>query len=255
MGKLKNPTSEVKIGLVGKYVELPDAYKSIAESFIHAGAKNECKVRVEYIPSETLTPENAVEKLKGLHGVLVAPGFGERGFEGKIEAIRYVRENNIPFFGICLGMQCAVVEYARNVLGLKEASSTEMSPDTPHPVIGMMEEQKKIVLKGGTMRLGAYACDLKKSSKAANYYGKTHISERHRHRYEFNNEYLKQYENAGLTPSGINPDNNLVEIVELKNHPFFIGTQFHPELKSTVANPHPLFINFVAASMAYARKK
>ncbi|HWZ14850.1 MAG TPA: CTP synthase [Mucilaginibacter sp.] len=255
LGRLKYPKSEVRIGLVGKYVELPDAYKSIVESFIHAGAKNECKVRVEYIPSEQLTPENAIDQLKGLHGVLVAPGFGERGFEGKIEAIRYVRENNIPFFGICLGMQCAVVEFARNVLGLKDASSEEMNANTPFPVIGMMEAQKKIVNKGGTMRLGAYACDLKKGSKAAGYYGKTHISERHRHRYEFNNDYLKQYETAGLTPSGINPDSKLVEIVELKNHPFFIGTQFHPELKSTVANPHPLFINFVAASMAYAAKK
>jgi CTP synthase len=255
LGRLKNPTSEIKIGLVGKYVELPDAYKSIIESFIHAGAKNECRVCVEYIPSEHLTTENAVERLTGLHGVLVAPGFGERGFEGKIEAIRYVRENNIPFFGICLGMQCAVVEYGRNVLGLKDASSTEMNPDTPHPVIGMMEDQKKVLIKGGTMRLGAYTCDLKKGSKAANFYNKTHVSERHRHRYEFNNEYLKDFENAGLIPSGINPENNLVEIVELKNHPFFVGSQFHPELKSTVANPHPLFINFVAASMAYARKR
>ena len=255
LGRLKNPTFDVRIGLVGKYVELPDAYKSISESFIHAGARNECKVRVEYIPSEQLTPGNAIEKLKGLHGVLVAPGFGERGFEGKIEAIRYVRENNIPFFGICLGMQCAVVEFGRNVLGLKAASSTEMDPNTPFPVIDMMEEQKKVVNKGGTMRLGAYTCDLKKGSKAANYYGKIRISERHRHRYEFNNEYLKQYEDAGLVPTGINPENNLVEIVELKNHPFFVGSQFHPELKSTVANPHPLFINFVAASMAYARKK
>ena len=254
LGRLKNPTSEVKIGLVGKYVELPDAYKSIVESFIHAGSKNECKVKVDYIHSEQLTPENAVERLKGLHGVLVAPGFGQRGFEGKIEAIRYVRENNIPFFGICLGMQCAVVEYGRNVLGLKEANSTEMNPDTPHPVINMMEDQKKIVNKGGTMRLGAYPCDLKKGSKALAIYGKAHISERHRHRFEFNNAYLKDYESAGLTPSGINPENNLVEIVELKNHPFFVGAQFHPELKSTVANPHPLFINFVAASMAYARK-
>jgi CTP synthase len=166
-----------------------------------------------------------------------------------------VRENNIPFFGICLGMQCAVVEFARHVLGLKEASSTEMNPDTPYPVIGMMEDQKKIVNKGGTMRLGAYICDLKKGSKAEKFYGKSRISERHRHRYEFNNEYLKAYENAGLTPSGFNPENNLVEIVELKNHPFFVGSQFHPELKSTVANPHPLFINFVAASLAYARKQ
>jgi CTP synthase len=255
LGRLKNPTSEVKIGLVGKYVELPDAYKSIIESFIHAGAKNECKVSVKYIPSEELTPGNAIDKLQGLHGVLVAPGFGERGFEGKIEAIRYVRENNIPFFGICLGMQCAVVEFGRNVLGLKDASSTEMNPDTPNPVIAMMEEQKKVVNKGGTMRLGSYACDLKKGSKAFAIYGQQHITERHRHRYEFNNDYLKQYEAAGLLPSGFNPENNLVEIVELKNHPFFVGAQFHPELKSTVANPHPLFINFVAASMAYARKK
>jgi len=255
LGRLKNPTSDVRIGLVGKYVELPDAYKSIMESFIHAGAKNECKVRVEYIPSEHLTPGNAIEKLQGLHGVLVAPGFGERGFEGKIEAIRYVRENNIPFFGICLGMQCAVVEFGRNVLGLKDASSTEMCPDTPDPVICMMEEQKKVINKGGTMRLGAYACAIKKGSKAAAIYGKTNISERHRHRYEFNNEYINDYEKAGLVPSGFNPENNLVEIVELKNHPFFIGAQFHPELKSTVANPHPLFINFVAASLAYARRK
>ncbi|WPU96692.1 CTP synthase [Mucilaginibacter sabulilitoris] len=255
LGRLKNPTADVRIALVGKYVELPDAYKSISEAFIHAGAKMECKVRVEYIPSETLTPENAVERLKGLHGVLVAPGFGERGFEGKIQAIRYVRENNIPFFGICLGMQCAVVEFGRNVLGLNNANSTEMNPDTLYPVIGMMEDQKNITNKGGTMRLGAYPCDLKKGSKAAVIYGKTHISERHRHRYEFNNDYLKQYETAGLVPSGINPENNLVEIVELKNHPFFVGAQFHPELKSTVANPHPLFINFVAASLAYARKK
>jgi len=255
LGRLKNPTSEVRIGLVGKYVELPDAYKSITESFIHAGAKNECKVRVEYIPSEQLTPENAIERLKGLHGVLVAPGFGERGFEGKIEAIRYVRENNIPFFGICLGMQCAVVEFGRNVLGLKNANSTEMNEHTPHAVIAMMEEQKKIKHKGGTMRLGAYPCDIRKGSKAAAIYGKTHITERHRHRFEFNNKYLKQYEDAGMIPSGINPDNGLVEIIELKNHPFFVGGQFHPELKSTVANPHPLFVNFVAASLAYARKK
>jgi CTP synthase len=255
LGRLKNPTSDVRIALVGKYVELPDAYKSITEAFIHAGAVKECKVRVEYIPSESLTPENAIEKLKGMDGVLVAPGFGERGFEGKIQAIRHVRENNIPFFGICLGMQCAVVEYGRNVLGLENANSTEMNPDTPNPVIGMMEDQKSITAKGGTMRLGAYACELKKGSKAAAIYGKTSISERHRHRYEFNNEYLKQYEAAGLIPSGINPENNLVEVVELKNHPFFVGAQFHPELKSTVANPHPLFINFVAASLAYARKK
>ncbi|WCT10949.1 CTP synthase [Mucilaginibacter jinjuensis] len=255
LGRLKNPTAEIRIGLVGKYVELPDAYKSITEAFIHAGAKNECKVKVEYIHSEQLTVGNAIDKLKGLHGVLVAPGFGERGFEGKIEAIRYVRENNIPFFGICLGMQCAVVEFGRHVLGLKNANSTEMNPETPFPVIGMMEDQKNITAKGGTMRLGAQDCDLKKGTKAAAIYGKTRISERHRHRYEFNNEYLKSYEEAGMIPSGINPENNLVEIIELKNHPYFVGAQFHPELKSTVANPHPLFVNFVAASLAFARKK
>jgi CTP synthase len=202
-----------------------------------------------------LTPENAVERLKGLHGVLVAPGFGERGFEGKIAAIKHVRENNIPFFGICLGMQCAVVEFGRNVLGLADASSTEMNPGTTNPVIDMMEEQKRIVNKGGTMRLGAYPCTIKKGSKVAGIYGKTQISERHRHRYEFNNKYLKDYENAGMLPTGINPDSGLVEIVELKNHPYFVGSQFHPELKSTVANPHPLFINFVAASLAHARSK
>ncbi len=255
LGRLKNPTAEVHIGLVGKYVELPDAYKSINESFIHAGAKNECKVRLKYISSEELTAKNAAEKMQGLHGVLVAPGFGSRGIEGKIDAIRYVREHNIPFFGICLGMQCAVIEFGRNVLGLKNANSTEMDEKTKYPVISMMEEQKKIKNKGGTMRLGAYACELKKGTKSAAIYGKTRISERHRHRYEFNNDYLDQYEKAGLIASGINPENNLVEIMELKNHPFFIGAQFHPELKSTVANPHPLFVNFVAASLANSRKK
>ncbi len=255
LGKLKNPTGEIKVGLVGKYVELPDAYKSISEAFIHAGAKNECKVQVKYIHSESLTPENAAEKMRGLHGVLVAPGFGQRGIEGKIEAIRYVRENEIPFFGICLGMQCAVIEYGRNVLKIKGANSSEMDENTLEPVISMMEEQKSITTKGGTMRLGSYPCDVRKNTKAAIVYGKPRITERHRHRYEFNNAYLKQYEESGMIPSGINPENGLVEMVELKSHPFFIGTQFHPELKSTVANPHPLFVNFVAASMAYARKK
>ncbi|PRY50418.1 CTP synthase [Arcticibacter pallidicorallinus] len=254
LGRLKNPTSEIKIGLVGKYVELPDAYKSITEAFIHAGASNECKVKVVSIHSESITTENVAERLSGLDGVLVAPGFGSRGIEGKIIAIQHVRENNIPFFGICLGMQCAVVEFARNVLGLKDANSSEMDENTPDPVISMMEEQKKIKNKGGTMRLGSYICDLKKGSKAYNIYGKSQITERHRHRYEFNNEYLKQFEEAGMIASGINPDNGLVEIVELKNHPFFVAGQFHPELKSTVANPHPLFVNFVAASLANSRK-
>ncbi len=255
LGRLKNPTAEIKIGLVGKYVELPDAYKSITEAFIHAGAKNECKVRVKCIHSESLTADNAAEKLAGLDGVLVAPGFGSRGIEGKIDAIKYIRENNIPFFGICLGMQCAVIEFGRNVLGLKDAHSTEMNADTKNAVISMMEEQKKIKNKGGTMRLGAYTCEIKKGTKAASIYGKSKISERHRHRYEFNNAFLAQYEKAGMTASGINPENNLVEIVELKDHPYFVAVQFHPELKSTVANPHPLFVNFVAAALANSRKK
>lgn len=255
LGRLKNPTAEVNIGLVGKYVELPDAYKSINESFIHAGAKNECKVIIRCIHSEELTDENIAEKLKGLDGVLVAPGFGSRGIEGKIVAIRYVRENNVPFFGICLGMQCAVIEFGRNVLKLKDAHSTEMDENTENAVISMMEEQKKIKNKGGTMRLGSYACDLKKGTKAAAAYNKQRIFERHRHRYEFNNEFLAQYENSGMIASGINPDNNLVEIIELKNHPFFVGGQFHPELKSTVDNPHPLFVNFVAASLNHSRRK
>ena len=255
LGRLKNPTSEVKIGLVGKYVELPDAYKSITESFIHAGAKNECKVRVEYIPSESIYADNVKEKLAHLDGVLVAPGFGSRGIEGKIEAIKYVRENNVPFFGICLGMQCCVIEFGRNVLGLKDANTTEIDENAPHPVINMMEEQKNITTKGGTMRLGAYPCDIKKGTKAFAAYGKQHISERHRHRYEFNNKYLAQYEEAGMIASGMNPESGLVEIVELKNHPFFVGGQFHPELKSTVANPHPLFIKFVAAAMEQVKKK
>lgn len=255
LGRLKNPTAEIKIGLVGKYVELPDAYKSITEAFIHAGAQNECKVRVESIHSEGITEENVKSKLSHLDGVLVAPGFGNRGIEGKIIAIQFIRENNIPFFGICLGMQCAVIEYGRNVLGLKDAHSTEMDENTNEAVISMMEDQKKITLKGGTMRLGAYNCELKKGTKAYSIYGKTKISERHRHRYEFNNQYLEQYEAAGMVMSGINPENNLVEMIELKNHPYFVAAQFHPELKSTVANPHPLFVKFVAASLEYAKKK
>ena len=255
LGKLKNPTSEVKIGLIGKYVELPDAYKSIIESFVHAGSRNECKVRVEYIHSEEVYPDNAKEKLGHLDGVLVAPGFGSRGIEGKIDAIKYVRENNVPFFGICLGMQCAVIEFGRNVIGLQHANTTEIDENTENPVINMMEEQKTVTNKGGTMRLGSYPCDIKKGTKAFQVYGKQHITERHRHRFEFNNAYLKQYEEAGMVASGINPESQLVEIIELKNHPFFIGGQFHPELKSTVANPHPLFVKFVAAAIEYAKKK
>lgn len=255
LGRLKNPTTEVNIGLVGKYVELPDAYKSIVEGFIHAGASNETKVKVHYIAAESVNESNAADKLKGLDGVMVAPGFGERGLEGKLATIKHVRENKIPFFGICLGMQCAVIEFGRNVLGLENANSYEMDENTPHPVINLMEEQKTIKNMGGTMRLGAYDCEIKKGTKAYHIYGKTKISERHRHRYEFNNEYLTAYENAGMIASGFNPDTGLVEIVELKDHPFFVAGQFHPELKSTVANPHPLFVNFVAASLANKKTK
>lgn len=249
LGRLKNPTHEVKIGLVGKYNELQDAYKSIYEAFIHAGAVNECKVEVIPIHSETLeTNEKGVQRiLKDLDGVLVAPGFGERGIEGKIAAIKYIRESNIPFFGICLGMQCAVVEYARNVIGLKDASSREVDEVTPTAVIDLMEEQKKVTQKGGTMRLGAYDCKIKKGTKAHTAYQTTQIEERHRHRYEFNNEYLETMEKGGLMASGVNPASQLVEIVELTNHPWFVGVQFHPELKSTVENPHPLFVAFVKA--------
>jgi CTP synthase len=249
LGILKNPTAEVKIGLVGKYVELKDAYKSIAESLIHAGVENECKVDVKWIHSEDLEEGNVSEKLKGLKGILVAPGFGDRGIEGKIAAVKYARENNIPFLGICLGMQCAVVEFGRNILGLKGANSTEINPKTKNPVIDIMEEQKKVTKKGGTMRLGAYPCKLKKGTKGYSVYGTANIKERHRHRYEFNNFFLKKYEAAGMLASGINPDSNLVEIVELIEHPWFIGVQFHPEYKSTVAEPHPLFAKFVEAAL------
>ncbi len=249
--KLRNPQHEVRIGLVGKYIELQDAYKSIHESFIHAGTQHECKVIVEPIHSEHIDEQNVAEKLGHLHGVLVAPGFGNRGIEGKIAAIKYVRENNIPFFGICLGMQCAVIEFARNVLGMKGAHSTEMEPETPYPVIDMMEGQKKIVNKGGTMRLGAYRCDLDDKSLAFKLYKNAHISERHRHRFEFNNTYLTQFEQAGMLATGKNPDNSLVEIVEIPSHPHFIGVQFHPELKSTVYNPHALFAGLVGAALTY----
>jgi CTP synthase len=252
LGKLKNPVEEITIGLVGKYVSLPDAYKSIAEAFVHAGAQNDCKVNLQWISSEDISKDSVEDTLRPLNGVLVAPGFGERGLEGKIEAIRYVRENKVPFFGICLGMQCAVVEFSRNVLGL-EASSTELNPKTKNPVIDMMEEQKKISIKGGTMRLGAYTCKLRKGSKAQLAYGENVIHERHRHRYEFNNKYLDQIESSGMKAVGINPDSNLVEVVELKDHPWFVGVQYHPELKSTVLNPHPLFVKFVEAALNYKR--
>jgi CTP synthase len=250
--KLKRPQEEITIGLVGKYVELHDAYKSIAEAFIHAGVVNNCKVRVEWIQSERLEADNHLYLLENLHGILVAPGFGNRGIEGKIKAVRYARENQIPFFGICLGMQCASIEFARNVLGLERANSTEMDENTPHPIIGLMEEQKNITQMGGTMRLGAYACQIKTESKAHICYQNLQVRERHRHRYEFNNDYLELFEQAGMVCSGINPESRLVEIIEYNQHPWFVGTQFHPELKSTVDNPHPLFVGFVKAALDYA---
>jgi CTP synthase len=251
LGKLKNPTSEVRIGLIGKYIELKDAYKSIAEALIHAGVSNEARVVVDWIHSEKIDERNVAEKLGNLQGILVAPGFGDRGIEGKISAIRYARENKIPFFGICLGMQCAAIEFSRNVLGYVDAHSTEMNSDTKHAVIDIMEEQKKVTKKGGTMRLGEYPCNITKNTKTHQVYGKTRITERHRHRYEFNNKYIKKFEEAGMLCVGINPDSNLVEIIELKNHPWFIGVQFHPEYKSTVENPHPLFVRFVKAALEF----
>lgn len=249
---LKHPSSEVKIGLVGKYVELKDAYKSINESFIHAGAVNGVRVKVQTFQSEFIDDSNVAEKLGALNGILVAPGFGERGIEGKISAIRFAREKKIPFLGICLGMQCAVIEFGRNILGLTGAHSTEFNKDTPFPVIDMMEEQKKISGLGGTMRLGSYPCKLVRDSKAYEIYLEDNISERHRHRFEFNNVYLDRYQQAGMVPVGLNEKDNLVEIIELKDHPWFVGVQFHPEYKSTVARPHPLFVSFVKAAKDYA---
>lgn len=251
LDKLASPKKTVDIALVGKYVELQDAYKSILESFVHAGAANECKVNVHSIHSEYIDNENVAEKLSGMDAVLVAPGFGERGLEGKIVAIRYARENGLPFFGICLGMQMCVVEFARNVLGLSDAVSTEVNPATSNPVIDLMEDQKSTTIKGGTMRLGAYQCALKAGSLAEKIYGTDIISERHRHRYEFNNDYLDAVEAAGMTASGRNPDTGLVEIVEIPSHPFFIGVQFHPELKSTPEHPQPIFVAFVKAALEH----
>ncbi len=253
--KLKRPKYKITIGLIGKYIELQDAYKSILESFIHSGAMNDCKVQVINVHSEFITEENVREKLGELDGLLVAPGFGFRGVEGKIIAVKYARENNLPFFGICLGMQMAVIEFARNVLEIKNANSTEMEPDTESPVIDMMEEQKKITIKGGTMRLGSYPCDIKENTLASEIYGVTQICERHRHRWEFNNAYLDQFQNAGMIASGINPDTGLVEIIELSDHPFFIGVQYHPELKSTVENPQPIFVQFIRAAKEFSESK
>ena len=255
LNKLRYPKSKVVVGLIGKYVELQDAYKSILEALIHAGAMNECKVEVRNIHSEYLTIENAAEKMEQLDAVLVAPGFGSRGIEGKIDAIRYARENKIPFFGICLGMQMACVEFARNVLNMKNAHSSEMNSDTAAAVIDMMAEQKSITQMGGTMRLGSYECELLSDSKTASIYNTTNITERHRHRYEFNNEYLSAYENSGMRPVGKNPKTGLIEIMEIPDHPFFVAVQFHPEYKSTVENPHPLFVAFVKAAKENAEQK
>ena len=253
--KLKNPKSVVVVGLIGKYVELQDSYKSILEALIHAGANNEVKVKVVSIHSEFLNSSNVSSKISYLDGVVVAPGFGERGIEGKIEAIRYVRENKIPFFGICLGMQMAVIEYSRNVLGLHKANSSEMDKKTPFPVIDLMEAQKQVTHKGGTMRLGSWKCNLVEDSQAASIYNQISIMERHRHRYELNNDFRQQIENFGMKATGFNPETGLVEIVEISNHPWFIGVQYHPEYKSTVANPHPLFSAFVKAALNYKTQK
>jgi len=250
--KLKNPEREISVGLVGKYVELHDAYKSILESFVHAGAANNCKVKIEYIHSENINDSSAEKLLKHLHGILIAPGFGSRGIEGKICAARFARENNIPFFGICLGMQCAVIEFARNVIGFREAHSTEFDSYTTYPVIDLMEEQKMITAKGGTMRLGGYKCVLSPESKSFAAYATNNIIERHRHRYEFNNKYLNDFKRHGMIPTGVNPESNLIEIVEIPSHRWFVGVQFHPEYSSTVVKPHPLFVSFVKACAEYS---
>ena len=249
LDRLKNPKSSVNIGLIGKYVELKDSYKSISEAFIHAGVSNDAKVNVKWIHSESINSANVKGELSGLNGILIAPGFGTRGISGKIEAVQFARENNVPFLGICLGMQCAVIEFARNVIGLEDAHTTEISEKTKHPVISIMEEQKEIMNYGGTMRLGAYKCNLKSKSKALEAYGDEKIEERHRHRYEFNNKYLEEFTKHGMIATGKNPKSGLVEIVEIKEHPWFIGVQYHPEYKSTVAKPHPLFVSFVKASI------
>jgi len=251
--KHKNPNSKVEIALIGKYIELQDSYKSITEAFIHAGSSNETKVKVRWIHSESLTVENIENKLKGVNGILVAPGFGDRGIDGKIKAVQFARENKIPFFGICLGMQMAVIEFSKNVLGLTDAFSTEMKKECKNPVINLMESQKEVTEKGGTMRLGAWDCNVSKNSKAYNAYQSEFISERHRHRYEFNNEYLEAIESAGLKATGVNPKTGLVEVVEIPSHPWFVGVQYHPEYKSTVLNPHPLFVDFIKAALKQSK--
>ena len=254
LSRLKNPLSEVKIAVVGKYVELQDAYKSISEALVHSGAANRCKVLITWIQSDKIEPSNVKEKLDKHDGILVAPGFGDRGIEGKIEAIKYARTEKVPFFGICLGMQCAVIEYARNVLNLVDAHTTEIDPNTSNPVIDLMDYQKKVKGKGGTMRLGAYACHVKEDSKSFECYQKINIKERHRHRYEFNNNYKTKLQSEGMKMIGLNPESNLVEIIEIEDHPWFVGVQFHPEYKSTVSNPQPLFVGFIDAAITHSKK-
>jgi CTP synthase len=251
--RLKSSGREIRIALVGKYVELFDSYKSIIESLTHAGVMNRVKVKVICIHSELVDKENVSETLSGYNGILVAPGFGDRGIEGKILSARYARENKVPFLGICLGLQCAVIEFARNVLGYADAHSTEMTNITSHPVIDLMEEQKGVTEKGGTMRLGGYACALKKGSRVQRAYQADLVRERHRHRYEFNNDFLEDFEKNGMISTGINPESGLVEIMEMTDHPWFVGTQFHPEYRSTVLHPHPLIVAFIRASAEYGK--
>lgn len=247
--KLENAKEEVRIGLIGKYVQLPDAYKSIIESLIHASAYNNKKLKLELILSDKLSEENVVKKMSHLNGVIVAPGFGQRGMEGKFTALQFARENNIPCLGICMGMQTMSIEFARNVLGMSDANSTEIDPTTSNNIVDIMDEQKDVLNLGGSMRLGAYKCKLKKGTKAHDIYGKDQISERHRHRFEFNNAYKQQFESAGMICSGTNSESDLVEIIELKSHKWYVGVQFHPEYSSTVEKPHPLFIDFIKASI------
>ncbi len=253
--KMKEAKKKVCIALVGKYIELQDSYKSITESFVHAGASNDAKVKIKWVDAEKIEKEPIENFLKDVDGVLIAPGFGHRGVEGKILAAKYARENKIPFLGICLGMQCAVIEFARNILNFENANSTEMIPNTAYPVIDLMEEQKSITDMGGTMRLGSYPCTIKKGSHVEKAYGTRNIQERHRHRYEFNSQYLDEFEKNGMIATGINPDTELVEIIEIPEHPWFVGVQFHPEYKSTVINPHPLFVNFVKAVLENKKDK
>jgi CTP synthase len=252
--KIKDPDKKIKIAICGKYVKLKDAYKSISEAFIHAGVVNNGRITLKWVDSEEVEEDGPEKHFSDVCGILIPGGFGDRGIEGKLKAIQYSRANQIPFFGICLGLQCAVIEFARNECNLQDANSVEFDPNTPHPVIHIMESQKNVKDMGGTMRLGAYACVLKEGTKAAKAYNTTYISERHRHRYEVNNDYRRQLQENGMVLSGLSPDGNLVEMIELKDHPYFVGCQFHPELKSRITDPHPLFVSFVKASLTYCEK-